>query len=193
MPAVEIRVEALERDILGGVPDPTGETERVVPDVGLVPLFSDERPLTGWAGYLDWRWCGRLSSLVREGMCTGEMGEAVLVPGQPSLAVERVVVVGLGESEAFDEEVAQEAGRTLVRVARRLLAADVALSLPTSMLPRSATETLFGALVTALEDVVETGSESSLPEQRWWVVAADRQVARLRRLLEGPPRPAESV
>src|SRR2546421_12249642 len=41
-------------------------------------VASDERPLTGLAGLVDWRLTARLSRLVRGGQLTGEAGEAGL-------------------------------------------------------------------------------------------------------------------
>src|SRR2546421_3459881 len=46
-------------------------------------VTSDERPLTGLAGLVDWRLTARLSRLVRGGQLTGEAGEAGLPPAGP--------------------------------------------------------------------------------------------------------------
>lgn len=67
--------------------------------------FRDERPLRGVAGMLDWRLAGRLSALVKSGFLVGELGEVLLVPGRPQLPFEKVVVLGLGDRGAFDDEV----------------------------------------------------------------------------------------
>src|SRR3989449_4620278 len=50
-------------------------------------VTSDERPLTGLAGLVDWRLTARLSRLVRGGQLTGEAGEAVLTSPGARLAV----------------------------------------------------------------------------------------------------------
>src|SRR5580692_11849338 len=80
-------------------------------------LWSDERPLRGFAGLLDWRLGGRLSALLASGFVTGEAGEALLVPGKPHLPFEKVLVVGLGMRAEFDDASFREA---MGRVARSL-------------------------------------------------------------------------
>ena len=40
-------------------------------DALVVPVWSDVRPLRGAAGLLDWRLCGRLSQMIREGRVSG--------------------------------------------------------------------------------------------------------------------------
>jgi hypothetical protein len=54
-------------------------------DVLAVPVWSDLRPLRGAAGLLDWRLCGRLSQLLREGRLCGALGNRLL-PGGPAPA-----------------------------------------------------------------------------------------------------------
>src|SRR2546421_12575345 len=59
-------------------------------------VTSDERPLTGLAGLVDWRLTARLSRLVRCGQLTGEAGEAGLPPPGPRLGVRETVPFGVG-------------------------------------------------------------------------------------------------
>src|SRR3989442_7133162 len=56
-------------------------------------VASDERPLTGLAGLVDWRLTARLSRLVRGGQLTGEAGEAVLTSPGPRPPVPEMVPV----------------------------------------------------------------------------------------------------
>lgn len=67
-------------------------------------IWSDERPVRGFAGLLDWRLGGRLSALLAAGFATGAAGEALLVPGKPHLPYEKVLVVGLGARGGFGED-----------------------------------------------------------------------------------------
>jgi hypothetical protein len=67
-------------------------------------IWSDERPVRGLAGLLDWRLGGRISGLLKSGFFRGELGEALLVPGKPSLPFEKVLLLGLGERQAFGED-----------------------------------------------------------------------------------------
>lgn len=74
-----------------------------------LPFFSDERPLQGAGGLIDWRLCGALSRILVSGFVTGGLGEQVLVPTQSRLAVEKVFLFGLGPEAAMSIDVA--AGR----------------------------------------------------------------------------------
>jgi hypothetical protein len=68
----------------------------------VAPVHTDERPLRGPTGLLDWRLCGRLSQLLVRGRLTGVDGERVLVPAGGRLAFEKIVLVGAGPSDRLD-------------------------------------------------------------------------------------------
>jgi hypothetical protein len=246
----QVLIEALQRAVLDGVHEFEGEPDRIRVDLGLIPVFADERPLQGLAGLMDWRRSGRISRLVRSGFCTGAAGERVLMPGGPSLPIERMVLVGLGPRGDFDKDAARRVAGDLVATATGLGAERVLVALP-SHAERRPAELLFAALTEAIEQAdrdraaalepppeppaeaaphevapeppAEAGSDnepSSSPESGppasadvasevapgppdepltpeplapeppllWWVVADERVVARLRRVLSGPPR-----
>jgi hypothetical protein len=196
---IELRIEPLGRELLDGVIDPDdeeGRRERV--DVGLVPCFVDERPLQGLAGYIDWRSCGMLSRLVRSGWWSGAAGEALLMPTRVGLPVERLVLVGLGDSRDVTPTNAGTSIAAVVDVAHRLRPRSVLMAMPGLAQEREVVEAVFTGLARALahgplpaeDDDAERPAESA--PHRWWVVAEERHVARLQRLLGGPPRPAAS-
>lgn len=68
-------------------------------------------PLLGATGMADWRLGGKLSALVREGKCSGEQGEQVLVLNAPKLASASAVLAGVG---ALDGVGANEAADRLL-------------------------------------------------------------------------------
>ena len=72
-------------------------------------IWSDERPVRGFAGLLDWRLGGRLSALLKSGFVVGQLGEALLIPGKPHVPFEKVLVVGLGRREDFGDAPFREA------------------------------------------------------------------------------------
>ncbi len=247
-----VLVEPLERGVLDGVRELEGEAQRIRVDLGLIPVFSDERPLLGLAGLIDWRTSGRLSALIRDGLCSNEVGEQVLTLGDRRLPVDRLVVMGLGRREDFDAAGARSAAQRLVDTAVALRARGVLIALPSRHIERQLAEELFEALIgavraalepepepepepelgeegavepavdgsvdapevslstdesTAGEGAPELGSTETGPEiehaqssrnseprprapARWWVVADEQVVTRLRRVLSGPPRPA---
>jgi hypothetical protein len=104
------------------------------PEALVLPLFSDERPLRGAAGLCDWRMCGRLSRLLAAGRLSGAVDETLLVPptahGAPRLPFPRLVLVGLGAADAFDEPAARAAARRIQAVTARLGLARYALAPP---------------------------------------------------------------
>jgi len=219
-----IHVDPLDRSLLEGVEDgDDGERSRL--DLGLLPFFVDERPLLGLAAFIDWRTSGRLSTLVRQGACSGAAGERLLLPGKATLPVDRLVLVGLGPSREFDRERARDMARELVVIARGLRAKRVLMAMPGGLQERSLSEAAFVALAEAVQGGREAagddrfatgegsaaragetgerddvgGSDEAAPAKQeapdgpadgWWVIAEPRHVSRMRRLLEGPPRPA---
>ncbi len=72
-------------------------------------IFSDERPMGGLAGLLDWRLAGRLSALAKSGFLRGDVGEVLLVPGRPHVPFEKIIVLGVGPRAALDAEVVRGA------------------------------------------------------------------------------------
>jgi hypothetical protein len=201
---IELRIEPLGRQILDGVLDPDDEEGgRIRADVGLVPCFEDERPLQGLAGYIDWRSCGMLSRLLRSGWCTGRAGESLLMPTRVGLPVERLVLVGLGSSQNVTPTSAATTIGGVIDVAHRLRPKSVLFAMPGLLQEREVVEAVFTGLARALahgplpeaEDDENVGAQPvqlrSRPH-RWWVAVEERHVARLQRLLGGPPRPAGS-
>lgn len=70
-------------------------------DALAVPFFSDERPLQGVGGLVDWRLCGLLSRWIAAGRIEGGDDEVVLVPSGRRLPFETIWFFGLGPSDAF--------------------------------------------------------------------------------------------
>lgn len=65
-------------------------------DAILIGLCSDVRPLGGLLGMLDWRLCGRVSTMVERGAITGVDGEKVLFPTLGRIKVPRLFLYGWG-------------------------------------------------------------------------------------------------
>jgi hypothetical protein len=201
-----VRVEPLVRALLDGVRESvdasgraTGESaavERSRVDLGVVPVFSDERPLLGLAGLIDWRGSGCLSSIVRSGFCSSAVREQVLLPCDRRLPVDRLVLVGLGPREHYDEARARALAEQSVRVALGLGSPTVLIALPSHGMDRTLTEVAFQCLLSTIHEKEQATSEgdpdpapaSQDPGVRWWVAADEAVVARLRRVLSGPPR-----
>ena len=65
-------------------------------DVLVLTAFSDERPLAGLAGLVDWRLKGCLSEWLLSGFATGRVNERVLYPTRGRLNQRFVLMMGLG-------------------------------------------------------------------------------------------------
>ncbi|GEM_PF-2870910 len=191
-PEPQVDVIPFERALLDGVCDFAG---RRLADVGIVPVFADERPLQGLGGHLDWRCSGYLSELIRTGMCSGDVGDALLLPGRRGLPTKRLVLFGSGPRARYDDRAAEALAVRLIDVARGLRARDVLLALPAQSRDRARTEVFFSAFLAAvctpIGGQMSAGSLSTGPRRspmQWWIVAEPDMVARLRRIKDGPPR-----
>ena len=63
-------------------------------------VVEDERPLSGAAGFLDWRLCGGLSRILGSGFFVGAPGDKLLVPTDSRVPAKKIFAVGLGRSSA---------------------------------------------------------------------------------------------
>ncbi|KIG13172.1 hypothetical protein DB30_00480 [Enhygromyxa salina] len=209
-----VHVEALERALLDGVrldevpldevpdvldaldlpldpdADPRGAGDRVRVDLGLVPVFSDERPLLGLAGLIDWRGSGRLSGLIRSGFCTAAAGEQLLVPCDRRLPIDRLVLVGLGPRAEFDEARARAVASQLVKISTGLQARTVLIALPTQGIDRALAEAVFEALLVEIEQLV-TSAPTSQPDPLDDAQAAAEQAGELAGELAGESAPEQ--
>ncbi|HFE44469.1 MAG TPA: hypothetical protein ENJ18_03100 [Nannocystis exedens] len=158
-------------------------------DTIVLPLWSDERPLTGMAALVDWRACGQLSSNLRRGLTTGTRGESTLTLTRGVASAWRMVLVGLGPRGGLDRAGAAAAGAHLYEVTSRLGARKVALGVPSGRrdptLPLVLVESLFerlGADVLAAED--------PRVAPVWWAIAEPELLPFLRAIAEGRSAPS---
>jgi Cytosol aminopeptidase family, N-terminal domain len=101
-----------------------------VPETLVLPFFIDERPLRGAAGLCDWRLCGRLSRLLQSSRVGGNSQETTLYPPGKRLPFQRLLLVGLGGADRFDEKAARDASRLIAEKMGRLGQARYALVPP---------------------------------------------------------------
>lgn len=93
-------------------------------------VAEDERPLKGAAGWVDWRICGGLSRVLKDGFFVGAQADSLLVPTLGRFPMPRIFVIGLGPSKAMSPD---SLGRALAKAAEVLGKAkmeSVALELP---------------------------------------------------------------
>ena len=99
-------------------------------EIFVLPFFSDERPLRGAAGLIDWRLCGALSRKLMAGHLDGHFGEKALISAPPKLKSEGLLLVGLGASVAFDTGVAGRACSLIAEALTNAKVSTAALALP---------------------------------------------------------------
>lgn len=155
-------------------------------DVVVVSCPSDERPLRALASRADWRCCGALSKLLRDGSFRGEVGEAALLAGGVGLATPQLLVLGRGEAGALDAERLQAWGFEALSRCLALSTQRVALAL----LP-AAEQSLrdqSGALVAAAVQVWRAAAETLAAGLDVWLLASESErVAALAALRELAP------
>jgi hypothetical protein len=98
-------------------------------DAMVVPIWTDVRPLRGAAGLLDWRLCGRLSQVIREGRLAGTPGEKLLLVTN-RVRWRRVLAIGLGDSQEFSSDSFRGAVDCSLQALRGIGASKVAMALP---------------------------------------------------------------
>jgi len=104
------------------------------PEVDALGLFcfTDERPLAGVAGFVDWRVCGAISRALEQNIFHGDNDEVMLLPARGRLAGRRVFLFGLGaKSEATADTMVGGCSAAL-DVMRRAGCRKAAIALPVS-------------------------------------------------------------
>ncbi len=130
----------------------------------LAVFVGPERPLQGLAGYADWRLCGRLSRLIREGIYQPEQGEALLLPSGGRLPIPRIFCFGL---EAVPRDAVAYAGAVtrLCQAMHKVRSVAWAGSLPDAVpgtIPAAARMFLQAMLVAPVRRVVLLGDARTL-------------------------------
>lgn len=156
-------------------------------DVVVVSCPSDERPLRALASRADWRCCGAISQLLRDGSFRGETGEAALLGGGVGLAASQLLVLGRGEEGALHPERLQAWGFEALSRCLELSARSVALALlpaaEQSLRDQSA------ALVAAAVQVWRAAAKTPAAGLDVWLLASESErVAAVAALHELAPR-----
>ncbi len=112
------------------VSDSADNLDELQTELVVLPFFSDERPLRGAAGLIDWRLCGALSRKLMAGYIDGKFGEKALVTAPSKMKSEGLLLVGLGSSIDFDENVAKRASALIAGALREAKVSTAALVLP---------------------------------------------------------------
>ena len=99
-------------------------------DLLAVGVYADLRPLRGAAALVDWRFDGRISTLIVGGNLSGAAGEQLLMPNHRRLPWRWTLAVGLGTIGELDDERASRAIQQVLHTMRGLGLAKLAVALP---------------------------------------------------------------
>lgn len=99
-------------------------------DVLVTGFFTDERPLGGSTGLIDWRLNGMLSRLLIERKLTGDWKETTLIPSQGRVTPRMILLLGLGEVREYSYLRVRELSPHFLETLKKLDALRVCLSLP---------------------------------------------------------------
>lgn len=133
-------------------------------DALVLPFFTEERPLRGPAGLIDWRLRGQLSKLRLRGRLTGAAFERVLVPGRPLTSFDKVFLVGLGPEADMDAAQAEKACAVILSMLDQCLARSVVLVLPGRSTGKLAAETALEVFLRASAGKHEQDSVTVIEE-----------------------------
>lgn len=95
-------------------------------------VAEDDRPLPGTAGYVDWRLCGALSRVLKQGFFTGVKSDWLLLPSDGRIPIPRIFAVGLGARKTLDASALGAALANAAQVLDKAKVESVALELPGS-------------------------------------------------------------
>jgi hypothetical protein len=114
---------------------PEPPLELVAVDVLAALLFSDQQPLVGAAGLLDWRLDGAVTRLLRQGGLSGCRGERLLVRAGAKLQCDWVLLLGAGKRRDCSKALLRSLLDDLRRCCREAQLMQVALALPLDLRP----------------------------------------------------------
>jgi len=93
-------------------------------------FFEDERPLRGLTGLVDWKMNGLLSNMIIKGFCDGHKGEKILIATEGRLPFKKILLMGLGKTEAFDLEDLADTGKDMAETAYKIGSTQLATQVP---------------------------------------------------------------
>lgn len=131
------------------------DIDRIETEVVILPFFSDEKPLKGAAGLMDWRMRGQISRLISEGRISGDKGESTLILPEYRISAKKILMAGLGDSSRFNESELKEAGSRIIEQMAHIKVNDFTVALPpknlTSLESTDATGALIRGIVSRME------------------------------------------
>jgi Cytosol aminopeptidase family, N-terminal domain len=134
-------------------------------DVLVAGFFSDERPLKGSSGWIDWRFNGMLSQLLKEKKLTGDWREATLIPSQERILPRMILLLGLGEVKSYGYPRLRKLSSYLLDTLRKLGWLKICLSFPCGESYHLDCRKLVESLIEGIADGLE--QQGPFSEEGW--------------------------
>lgn len=99
-------------------------------DIIVSGFFSDERPLKGSAGLIDWRLNGRISRLLADKKIIGEWKETLLIPSNGRIIPKLILLFGFGSKKHYSYLRAREITPYILNTLSKIGFSNIFLSLP---------------------------------------------------------------
>lgn len=103
--------------------------DRIPAELLVLMHYQNQVPLHGLLGLVDWRMNGRVSQLVQNKVFTGKAKEMLLMPAEHRFKADKLVLLGLGHKEDFEEGHIAQVFDFVFQTASRMKAAQVCLTL----------------------------------------------------------------
>jgi len=108
----------------------TDAADKLETDVVVLLFFSDERPLKGASGLVDWRLNGGISRLIETMRVTGDKGETTLIAPQGRIKGEKIMLVGLGDSSRIKKRDIENTAIMILEKLIKIGARKVSIAIP---------------------------------------------------------------
>lgn len=108
------------------------QIDRAAVDTFVLTVFDDQKPPQGLTGLVDWRLCGMMSRMLKNGSVSGRFREVTMLPAYGRFPSNRILVFGMGDSADFTQARAREASWLMAERLVKLRATSILTSLPGS-------------------------------------------------------------
>ena len=133
-------------------------------DVLVTGFFSDEKPLKGSSGWIDWRLNGILSRSLIEKRLTGGWKETTLIPSQGRIVPRMMLLIGLGNVKEYSYLRVRELSFHLLETLKKLNTSNICFSLPYAEHYNVDCGKLAEVLIEEIADCVDRNQSSSHKE-----------------------------
>lgn len=133
--------------------------DKLETDVVVLLFFSDEKPLKGASGLVDWRMNGSISKLLASGLVSGDKGETTLVVPQGRIKGSKIMMVGLGDSSRFKARELNNIATVILEKLVHIDAKKLIIAIPPKKLSSIKSGQTVSSLMTGMKKTGEGGTK----------------------------------